>query len=46
MESAWYPQISGKIIDVRDRKLLVSVYAISIKNIFFDTLAFDETEVA
>ena len=28
MENAWYPRISGKIIDVRDRKLLVSVYAI------------------
>ena len=22
MENAWYPRISGKIIDVRDRKLL------------------------
>ena len=46
MENACYPRISGKIIDVRDRKLLVSVYAISIKIIFFDTLTFYETEAS
>ena len=40
MENAWYPRISGKIIDVRDRKLLNRL-----KKISFDTLTFYETDV-